>query len=129
MIWPLWQYPHCGTFKLRHAASTRMPIGVAPIASMVVTFLPWAAEIGVTHERIGAPSRCTVHAPHRAMPQPNLVPVSPSSSRSVHKSGVSSGTSTSTRLPLMSRVVIPAILLETDLALVMAADRGGLQAH
>ena len=44
---------------------------------MVVTCLPATAETGVTHERIGLPSRCTVQAPHSAMPQPNLVPVRP----------------------------------------------------
>ena len=43
---------------------------------MVVIFLPCAAETGVTHERVAWPSMCTVQAPHSAMPQPNLVPVS-----------------------------------------------------
>jgi hypothetical protein len=42
-----------------------------------VIFLPAAADTGVTQERIGWPSRCTVQAPHRATPQPNLVPVRP----------------------------------------------------
>jgi isoquinoline 1-oxidoreductase alpha subunit len=28
-------------------------------------------------DRIGCPSRCTVHAPHSAIPQPNFVPVTP----------------------------------------------------
>ena len=31
----------------------------------------------VMQERAGAPSMCTVQAPHSAMPQPNLVPVMP----------------------------------------------------
>ena len=43
---------------------------------MVVIRRPATADTGVTHERIGCPSRCTVQAPHRAMPQPNLVPLS-----------------------------------------------------
>ena len=34
--------------------------------SMVVTFLPATAEIGVTQERTGLPSTCTVQAPHCA---------------------------------------------------------------
>src|ERR1700719_3008706 len=55
-------------------------------------------------ERVATPSRCTVHAPQSAIPHPNFVPVRPSSSRSVHKSGVSSGTSTVTGLPLTFRV-------------------------
>src|SRR5712671_6600540 len=52
------------------------------------------------HARVGAPSTCTVHAPHSAMPQPNFVPVMRSTSRSVHSSGVSSGTSAFMVLPL-----------------------------
>ena len=51
-------------------------------------FLPTAAETGVMHERTGTPSRCTVQAPHMAMPQPNLVPVRPASSRKNHSSGM-----------------------------------------
>src|ERR1700719_4738209 len=66
---------------------------------MVVTRLAPAAFTRVTHERIGCPSRCTVHAPHRAMPQPNLVPVRPSASRSTHNNGVSSSTWTLCTLP------------------------------
>ncbi len=80
------------------------------MASMVVIFLPAAAEIGVMHARVGAPSRCTVHAPHSAMPQPNFVPVMPSTSRKVHSSGVSSGTSTVKDFPLMLSVVLIRIL-------------------
>src|SRR5437879_10450174 len=51
--------------------------------------LPWAAESGVMQERTASPSRWTVQAPQRAMPQPYLVPVSPSESRSTQRSGVS----------------------------------------
>ena len=32
---------------------------------------------GRTQERTGAPFRCTVHAPHWAMPQPYFVPFRP----------------------------------------------------
>src|SRR5262245_35801922 len=77
---------------------------------MVVTRLFATAEIGVMQERTGSPSTCTVQAPHRAMPQPNLVPVSPRWSRSVHSSGVSAGRSTFCVRPLMVTGVI-AILL------------------
>src|ERR1700716_3181882 len=79
-------------------------MGVPPMASMVVTVLPAAAEIEVMQERIATPSRCTVQAPQSAIPHPNFVPVRPSSSRSVHKRGVSPGTSTVTDLPLTFRV-------------------------
>jgi len=51
-------------------------------------FLPTAALTGTTQERIGAPSICTVQAPHCAMPQPYLVPVRPICSRIAHSSGV-----------------------------------------
>jgi len=33
-------------------------------------------DTGVAQARIACPSMCTVQAPHEAMPQPNLVPVS-----------------------------------------------------
>ena len=36
----------------------------------------YGCGIGAWHERIGWPFRCTVQAPHWAMPQPYFVPVS-----------------------------------------------------
>src|SRR6266705_6708920 len=77
--------------------------GLVPMASIVVTRLPAAAETGVMHERAGLPSTCTVHAPHSAMPQPNFVPVIPSTSRITQSNGVSSSTSTLRDLPLIVR--------------------------
>jgi nitrite reductase/ring-hydroxylating ferredoxin subunit len=71
------------------------PLSVSPIASMVVIFLPTALDTGVMQDRIGRPSRWTVHAPHSATPQPNFVPVRPTTSRSTQRSGMSSGTSSS----------------------------------
>ena len=50
-----------------------------------------ASRPGVTQARTGSPSRCTVQAPHCAMPQPNFVPVRPSRSRSTQSSGMSGG--------------------------------------
>ena len=38
---------------------------------------------------------CTRHAPHWPTPQPYLVPVNPSRSRSAHRSGMSAGAATS----------------------------------
>src|ERR1700716_591633 len=73
---------------------------------MVVIFLAPTAFTRVTHERMGCPSRCTVHAPHNAMPQPNLVPVRPSVSRSTHSNGMSGSTSTSVSLPLTLSLII-----------------------
>src|ERR1700674_3297457 len=71
-----------------------------PIPSIVMTFLPAAEDIGVEQDRTGLPSRCTVHAPQSAMPQPNLVPVSCNCSRSAHSSGISASASIDTALPL-----------------------------
>ena len=80
------------------------------MASMVTTFLFATADRGVMHDRTAWPSRCTVQAPQSAMPQPNLVPVSPISSRSAHSRGVSPGKSMSCRLPLIVTGVIAVLL-------------------
>src|SRR3954468_6700061 len=93
MIWPDWQYPHCGTSRASHAAWIRLPAGVAPFSPIVVIFLPATADTGAIHDRVGAPSIWTVHAPHSPSPQPNLLPVRLSTSRSVHNKGISLGTS------------------------------------
>ncbi len=86
-----------------HAARTAFAIGawlVSPTASMVTTRLPATAETGVMHERVGSPSTCTVQAPHRAMPQPYLVPVRSKKSRTTQSSGVSGEALKSMALPL-----------------------------
>jgi hypothetical protein len=75
---------------------------------MVAILAPDRAAIGVTQDRTGSPLTWTVQAPHWAMPQPNLVPVRPSSSRSTHSSGVSGAAFTATALPLMSNVDVMA---------------------
>src|SRR4029077_10366320 len=67
---------------------------------MVVMDLPATALRGNTQERVGAPSMCTVQAPHSAMPQPNFVPVMPNTSRNTQRSGVSPSTSTVCDVPL-----------------------------
>jgi hypothetical protein len=72
---------------------------------MVVTFFPAAALTGVEQLRMAWPSRCTVQAPHCAMPQPYLVPVRARVSRSTQRSGVSSGTSTDWDRPLSVKVM------------------------
>src|SRR5262245_23382703 len=55
----------------------------------------------MTQERTAAPSRCTVQAPHCAMPHPYLVPVRPACSRIAHNSGVLGSTLRSTVFPLI----------------------------
>src|SRR5437762_5570342 len=99
MICPDWQYPHCGTSSSIHARCTACARFLER-PSIVVTRLPATAATGSTQVRVATPSRWTVQAPHCAMPQPNLVPVSPSVSRSTQRSGVSGVTSTVSRLPL-----------------------------
>jgi hypothetical protein len=64
-----------------------------------VIFFPTTDEAGVMHDRVASPSTCTVQAPHKAMPQPNLVPVMPSASRNTHNSGMFGGTSTDCGFP------------------------------
>src|SRR5260221_3517902 len=49
---------------------------------------------GVIQERVATPSTCTVQAPQSAIPQPNFVPVMPSTSRNTQRRGVSPSTST-----------------------------------
>src|SRR5690349_11108917 len=73
---------------------------------MVEIFLPTTAETGSTQLRVAAPSMCTVQAPHKAMPQPNLVPVRLRLSRSTQSSGVSSAASVVSSLPLTFSFII-----------------------
>ena len=82
----------------------------------MVVILPAAAALtGVRHERTACPSRCTVQAPHSAAPQPYLVPVRPSVSRSTHSNGVSESTSTSVSLPLtLSLIMEPPFAAVSD---------------
>src|SRR6476646_6336875 len=67
---------------------------------MVVTVDSPTLATGITQERNGVPFRCTVQAPHKALPQPNFVPVMPSTSRKTHSKGISPSTSTSCSAPL-----------------------------
>src|SRR2546428_12206069 len=75
-----------------------MRLGERP--SMVVTALPCTADAGMRQENMRSPSMCTMQAPHWPAPQPNLVPVSFSSSRSTHRRRVPSGAATLTCLLL-----------------------------
>src|SRR4051794_24165378 len=104
MIWPDWQYPHCATSCSSQAFWIFAPTAVAPIASIVVILDSPTLSIVVMQERTAEPSRCTVQAPHSAIPQPNFVPVIPSTSRRTHSSGVSPSTSMLRGVPLMLMV-------------------------
>src|SRR5882724_69319 len=67
---------------------------------MVVTLRPATVDSGVTQERMALPSRWTVHAPQSAIPQPNLVPVRPATSRTAHSKGMLGSASSVVDLPL-----------------------------
>src|SRR3954452_19879302 len=66
-------------------------------------------SIGVTQDRVATPSMCTVQAPHSAAPQPNLVPVMPSTSRCTQSRGVSPSTSKLCSVPLTLMVKAMAV--------------------
>jgi hypothetical protein len=79
--------------------------------SIVVTDLPATSDIWVWHENARLPSMCTMQAPHRPVPQPNLVPVSLRSSRITHNNGMVGGALLDAALPftvkLMAMVALP----------------------
>src|SRR5256885_770056 len=93
---------------------------------MVVTRLPATRDSGATQERMARPSRWTVQAPQRAMPQPNFVPVRPRESRMTHKSGVEGSSSTETGLPFNVKEVMKRLrgMSADDLADLPGQDSG-----
>src|SRR6266566_5747036 len=105
---PGWQYPHCGTAAAIHASLTA--VATSPDRpSMVVMVLPAASPAMTEQERAASPSISTVQAPHHAWPQPNLVPVSFSSSRKAQSSGVCGSTSRWRGWPLTFNVIMIAL--------------------
>src|SRR3954469_15862941 len=78
---------------------------------MVTIFLPAAALAGNEQERVATPSICTVQAPHCAMPQPYLVPVMPSVSRSTQSSGVRGSALAWTDFPLTLITAMAGLLI------------------
>src|ERR1700724_3123857 len=75
---------------------------------MVVIVAPATAPRAVMQERVARPSTWTVQAPHSPIPQPNLVPLRPISSRIAQSSGVSSGLRSETARPLRLNVIMIA---------------------
>src|SRR5436190_10876182 len=65
---------------------------------------------GIEHERRTSPFTWTEHEPHCETPQPYLVPVSPTCSRSTQSSGVSPSAFTSTVLPFTLSLAMPRVL-------------------
>src|SRR5579863_7209309 len=94
------------TSKSSQAFCTFAPVAEAPTPSIVV-MARWPMDPTANRqERTGAPSMCTVQAPHCAMPQPNLVPVNPRRSLSTHRRGMSGGASISLTSPLICRLTM-----------------------
>ena len=81
---------------------------------MVVTDLAATSDTCVWQENARLPSTCTMQAPHRPVPQPNLVPVSLSPSRITHSSGVAGGASVDAVLPFTVKLVVIASSLQAD---------------
>src|SRR6266849_5462321 len=102
MIIPGVQYAHWNAPASRKACCTgcRRPSFSSP--SIVVIGLPAAALTAIWHDLRGTPPISTVQAPHWPSPQPYLLPVRPSSSRSTYNSGVSGSYRTGYFLPLTS---------------------------
>src|SRR5215211_2769756 len=65
---------------------------------------------------------CTMQAPHRPVPQPNLVPVSLRSSRITHNSGVAGGAPVDAALPFTVKFVAIASSLRPRRARPLRAD-------
>ena len=80
--------------------------------SMVVISASPTTLTGVTQERRGCPSICTVQAPQAATPQPNLVPVRLSSSLITQSSGVSESASISRDSPFI--LIVSAIFKSSE---------------
>ena len=76
---------------------------------LVVVTSPDTALTGKEQERTGWPLTCTVQAPHKAMPQPNLVPFMPSFSRTTQRIGIAGSTSAEVSLPLRVKLAIAAL--------------------
>src|SRR5262249_45955406 len=79
--------------------------GIRHSPSIVVMDLPPISETCVWHAYARLPSICTMHAPHRPVPQPNLVPVSLRPSRITHNNGVAGGASVDAALLFTVKLV------------------------
>src|SRR5438132_670339 len=79
-------------------AEALVPSGAVPAND--IAELAQSADVGVMQARSASPFLWTVQAPHRAMPQPNLVPVNPKMSRKYQSSGISGSPSKLCGTPL-----------------------------
>src|SRR5205085_684667 len=89
-IWPGVQKPHWSASSRTNAPTS----GWSRSASIVVTSRSSTQCASVMQDRVGTPSRSTVHAPQWPSPHATFVPVRPRSSRRTYASGRSTGGST-----------------------------------
>src|SRR4030095_3475203 len=76
---------------------------------MVTTAWPSMSPTWIWQERTAVPSTCTVQAPHKARPQPNLVPVMPTMSRRYQSRGVSGSPLKFCALPLTVNLLMAGL--------------------
>src|SRR6478752_1966388 len=110
MICPDWQYPHCGTSSSAQARCTGCELESERPSMVTIRAVGCRSPTRIEQDLVTAPSRCTEQAPHCAIPQPYLVPVSPICSRITHSKGVSGSTSISWTFPLMFSVAMACFL-------------------
>lgn len=75
------------------------------------------SETGTEQDRTTLPSTCTLQAPHAEIPQPNLVPVRPSSSRSAQSKGVSGSPANVTLFPFTCAAIAIALFSSLSIPL------------
>src|SRR5258707_2171110 len=90
---------------------------------MVMTDFPLTSDICTPQARTASPSRWTVQAPHRATPQPNFVPVRPSSSRKYHRRGIDGSPSNACACPFTRRLTMMSSLFSRLRAVAFTEDR------
>src|SRR3972149_11422011 len=96
------QNPHCTAHLSTNPFFTASAFGSAASPSMVTTSRPLQSAANSRQELSDAPSTRMVQAPHSPSPQPYLVPVRPSTSRSRFSALKADGTAT--RRPTPFRV-------------------------
>src|SRR5262245_26591305 len=96
---------------------------------VVIASVAFTELMGMVQERSTSPLMWTEQAPHWAMPQPYLVPVNPSCSRSTQSNGILPPTFTSKSLPFTFNLAMPTwppIWLRTATPTVSAVDTSQL---
>src|SRR3990172_3163015 len=86
------QNPHCTAHLSTKPFFTASAFGSAASPSMVTTSRPLQSTANSRQELSDAPSTRIVQAPHSPSPQPYFVPVNPSTSRSISRALISTGT-------------------------------------